>query len=140
VITGVTRDDLDRLAALHAACFTDSWSRDFLTRLLDGPGVYGWLAGDDAFLLLRVVADEAEVLSIGTRPAARRAGLARTLVQQAIDAAQTRGATRLFLEVAADNVAALALYRAHGFAEVACRSAYYAGGIDALVLARRLSG
>jgi [ribosomal protein S18]-alanine N-acetyltransferase len=140
VIANITRSDLDRLAALHATCFADAWSHDFLGRLLEGPGVQGWLADDDAFLLLRVVADEAEVLSIGTRPDARRAGLARALVRHAIATAQTHGATRLFLEVAADNVAALALYRAHGFAEVGRRSAYYAGGIDALVLARRLSG
>jgi [ribosomal protein S18]-alanine N-acetyltransferase len=138
VIARIGSVDLDRLVVLHAACFTEAWSRDFLMRLMEGPGVYGWLADDDAFLLLRVVADEAEVLSIGTRPDARRAGLARALVQHAIAAAQAHGATRLFLEVAADNVAALALYRAHGFMEVGRRRGYYSG-IDALVLARGLS-
>jgi ribosomal-protein-alanine N-acetyltransferase len=139
VITGVTRADLDRLTMLHAACFADAWSRDSLARLLEGPGVQGWLAGEDAFLLLRVAADEAEVLSLGTKPGARRGGLGSALVRLAITTAQAQGATRLFLEVAANNEAALALYRGLSFVEVGRRRGYY-GGIDALVLARALSG
>ena len=48
------------------------------------------------------------------------------------------GAETLFLEVAVDNVAALGLYTALGFAETGRRKAYYAraGGpaADALIL------
>ena len=47
--------------------------------------------------------------------------------------AQELGALALFLEVAADNVAAQALYRGTGFASVGRRKAYY-GGQDADVL------
>jgi len=130
--------DVDRLAALHGACFADRWTAAFLAKLLAGPGVSAWTIGEDAFLLLRVAADEAEILSLGTRPAARRRGHARELVRHAVAAAQAAGARRLFLEVAADNAAAVALYRAHGFVEAGRRPRYYPGGIDALVLARAL--
>jgi len=128
--------DLDRLAALHAASFAEAWSRDFLARLLAGPGVTAWAAGDDAFLILRVVADEAEILSLGTRPVARRQGLAGQLLDNAITAARSCGAGRLFLEVAADNPPALALYRRAGFAEFGRRPRYYGGKTDALMLSR----
>jgi ribosomal-protein-alanine N-acetyltransferase len=45
----------------------------------------------------------------------------------------------MFLEVAADNTAARALYAAAGYQQVGQRRGYYAGGIDALVLARPLT-
>lgn len=130
--------DLERLAVLHAACFAEAWSRDALERLLTGPGVSAWAVGDAAFLILRTAADEAEVLSIGTRPEARKRGHARALIRHGIDIARAAGARRLFLEVAADNAAAVALYRALGFAEVGRRRRYYGGRIDALVLALSL--
>lgn len=130
--------DIDRLAALHAACFAEGWSRDFLGKLLGGAGVSAWAIDDAAFLILRTAADEAEVLSIGTRPEARRQGHARALIQHGIDAVRMAGARRLFLEAAEDNAVAIALYRALGFAEVGRRRRYYDGRIDAIVLALAL--
>ena len=127
--------DLDRLAALHAACFAEAWSSEFLGRLLEGAGVSAWAADNAAFLILRIAADEAEVLSIGTRPEARRQGHAGALIRHGIEVARTAGARRLFLEVADDNAAAIALYRALGFAEVGRRRRYYDGRTDAIVLA-----
>ncbi|MFP4275098.1 MAG: GNAT family N-acetyltransferase, partial [Paracoccaceae bacterium] len=57
--------------------------------------------------------------------------------------ARARQAERAFLEVAADNRAALALYRAAGWAEAARRAGYYtrAGALpeDALLLCRDLT-
>jgi [ribosomal protein S18]-alanine N-acetyltransferase len=130
--------DLDRLAALHAACFAAAWSRDSLAKLLAGPGVSAWVVDDAAFLILRTAADEAEVLSIGTRPEARRQGHGRALILHGAEIARSAGAARLFLEVADDNVAAVALYRSLGFAEVGRRRHYYDGRTDAIVLALAL--
>jgi ribosomal-protein-alanine N-acetyltransferase len=56
-----------------------------------------------------------------------------------LQGAVLRKAAVMFLEVAAGNVAALALYRAAGFAEVGRRVRYYADGSDALVMRRDLS-
>jgi ribosomal-protein-alanine N-acetyltransferase len=57
--------------------------------------------------------------------------------------AAARGATRLFLEVADDNAAALALYARAGFSEAGRRPGYYArpDGVrqDALILALNLA-
>jgi [ribosomal protein S18]-alanine N-acetyltransferase len=44
------------------------------------------------------------------------------------------GARTMFLEVAAANAAARALYAAHGFTEVGLRRRYYGNGDDALML------
>lgn len=90
-----------------------------------------------AFGLFRVVADEAEVLTLATAPHARRKGLARDIMRDAMARAQARGARHCFLEVAATNSAAILLYQSLGFAQVGLRKAYYrAAGhsaVDALV-------
>ena len=101
------------------------------------------LEDPDGFILLRAVADEAEILTLAVRPAARRRGLGARLVQEGVVAAAARGATRLFLEAAQDNIAALALYARAGFAEAGRRPGYYArpdgGRQDALLLALNLT-
>lgn len=98
--------------------------------------------GPTGFLLGRIVADEAEVLTLAVDPASRRRGIGARLVAAFLAEAAARGAGRAFLEVAADNAAARALYAAAGFAEVARRRGYYrdpaGGAVDALVLARDL--
>ena len=129
---------LDRLAALQAACFEEAWSRDFLARLLASPGVAAWMIGDDAYAVLRVIAGEAELLSLGTRPGSRLRGHARALVAHVIALAREGGAQQLFLEVAADTGPARALYAAQGFAEVGRRWLYYHGRVDAVVMAKPL--
>lgn len=138
--------DLDVAAALHAACFDDAWSAASIAAVLATPGSFGLLSitsnTPSGFLLARVAADEAEILSLGVLPVWRRHGVARQLLAAAELHAAESGARRLFLEVAADNSAARALYLRAGFAQVGRRPCYYrrgAAGIHALILARTLS-
>lgn len=93
------------------------------------------------FALGRIAVDEAEVLLIATRPARRRRGIAQAMLAEMLPRLAGAGAKHVFLEVAASNVAALALYRAAGFRAVGSRPNYYRGReatIDALVLTREL--
>lgn len=76
--------------------------------------------------------DPAELLRIGVLPAARKRGLGRLLVEHVVTTAAAH-TDRMLLEVAADNTAAIALYQSCGFAKIATRRNYYAGGVDALV-------
>ncbi|HKY93770.1 MAG TPA: GNAT family N-acetyltransferase [Kiloniellales bacterium] len=135
-------DDLEALACLHAECFPEApWSRGELALLLAQPETAAFLAegegGLQGFILLRRAAEEAEVLSLGVAHRARRRGLASRLLA-AGRAWLGSGTERLFLEVAAGNAAALALYRSLGFRAVGRRDKYYADGSDALVLRRDL--
>lgn len=120
------------LAALHADCFPDAWDAAAITALLATPGTFAF-AHDDGFVLARVAGDEAEILTLAVAPPARGRGLGRALLQAVISRAAEQGASSLFLEVGADNPAALALYAGLGFTRVGMRKAYYNGG-DALVL------
>jgi ribosomal-protein-alanine N-acetyltransferase len=83
---------------------------------------------------MAVTADEAEVHTIGVRPAAQGAGLGRKLLRQLISAAGDR---RLLLEVRTDNAAAIGLYESEGFTTLGVRRRYYEqSGADAFTMAR----
>lgn len=81
-----------------------------------------------------VVADVADLHRVVVATAHRRHGVASGLVGAGGAAATDRGATRMLLEVAADNAPALALYARHDFEPIARRRGYYGPGRDALVL------
>lgn len=129
------------LAALHAACFTTPrpWSEAEFASVLAAPGAL-LLTSDHGFLLGRVAAGQAELLTLAVAPAARRTGEGRDLVRRFLAAAEGQGATVAFLEVASDNPVGQALYRATGWHEAGRRRRYYAPGVDALVLRRDLTG
>ncbi len=139
-------DRAARLAAIHVEAFAGpgeaAWSESAFADLLTQPGVFA-LDSADGFILMRAVADEAEILTLAVRPAARRAGQGTRLVGEGVLAAAARGAARVFLEVADDNAAARALYARAGFAEAGRRPGYYAGvdgaRRDALLLVLNLT-
>lgn len=60
----------------------------------------------------------AGLFEVGTYPPIRRQGHARKIVASAMKWARKQGATTAWLQVEADNEAAVALYRAFGFDEV----------------------
>lgn len=129
----------EALARLHAAAFTRPrpWSAAEFAALCASPGTR-LLAAAEGFALLRVTAGEAELLTLAVAPAARRRGLGARLLAAALTAAGDAGADEIFLEVAADNAAARALYADAGFAAVGQRPAYF-DGTDAVVMRRALT-
>lgn len=148
IVRESSASELDRLAELHAACFAEAWDADAFATLLAMPGAFALLAEEPArgkasgFLMIRGAGDEAEIITLGVLPGRRRKGLARALLAGGMKEALSRGARRLFLEVAADNVAALALYRAAGFTQVGRRADYYHrpdGDMAALVMAHDMT-
>ncbi len=100
--------------------------------------------GSAASLVGRAVADEAELLTLAVPPARRRRRqrAARLLARFEAEAARAGARRRAFLEVAADNTAARALYRSRGLAETGRRAAYYRArrrrAVDALILSKPL--
>ena len=137
----MTASDPAALAALHAQAFAAPWSAREFADLMSQPGVVA-IAESDGFVLIRIVLDEAEILTLAVLPKARRQGLGRRLVEEAAIAATQAGAERLFLEVAEDNAFARALYDRAGFSQIGRRKAYYAAAdgsrTDAVVMGRDL--
>ena len=129
-------------AALHAACFDAPWSEADFARLLASSGVKGLIARSgeipQGLSLIRTVAGECELLTIGVLSDARRSGVGAFLLAQSEAAARRSGARRLFLEVSERNTAASALYERSGYRQIGLRKRYYRDGAAARVLARDL--
>lgn len=136
------------LAALHEESFVhpgdEAWSAKAFAGLLEAPACFAVVAetvdGPAGLALFRVAAGEAEVLTIGVRPADRSAGIGAGLLGAGLAECARRGALKVLLEVAAGNAAAQSLYRRRGFVEVGRRRRYYRDGSDALVLSLGLTG
>lgn len=138
------------LAGMHRVCFTEPWSANSMAEVLALAGSEGLIAvdgeslapaaqppGPAGLVLWRRIFDESEILTIAVLPPWRRAGLGARLLRAAMDSAAREGASTMFLEAAADNHAALALYESNGFTRVGLRKGYY-GGVDAVTMSCRL--
>lgn len=137
------------IARLHATLFDPAWSEESVRALLDHPASTAFMAMIGGapktcvgFVMAQLAADEAEILSIGVTEDWQRKGIGKRLVEGVARAAQRAEAKKLFLEVAADNDAAMELYRRAGFLGTGLRRGYYArpGGVavDAVTLALKL--
>lgn len=136
--------DAAALAALHARCFVvpRPWTAREFSAFLADPAVF--LSGDGTgFALGRVAGGEAELLTLAVAPEIRGRGVGAGLVTGFLEGATRRGAETAFLEVAADNAAALVLYGRAGFVMAGRRSEYYrradGTGVDALIMRHELA-
>lgn len=142
---GITAD-ADAIARLHAANFAHGWQAQTIEQMLADRSVDGFVVETSGriagFILLRRVAEEAELLSVAVDAGRRRRGLGRRLIGAGIDALVREQISTLFLEVDAENSGAVKLYRTLGFEEVGRRKGYYrsaTGPKDALTMRLDLS-
>lgn len=135
------------LSELHHDGFDAPWTAQAFADALSVPGTLAFLSEDAhhqplGFVLVRSGGTEAEVLTLATRPHARRQGVAKALMLEAQETLKSASIDKLFLEVATDNQKARALYLDLGFKEVGRRKDYYkrekGQRMDALVMALNL--
>ena len=123
--------------------FGEAWTASQFAGLLPMPGVWLLLAWREdevvGFALSRSVANEAELLLLAVRRQDQGRGVGKTLLDQFMISARSRGANLLHLEVR-DGNHAVTLYERSGFRLVGRRPHYYAGVDgqchDALTLGR----
>lgn len=115
------------MANIHALSFETGWSaqnmQDHLTH------DYVWAMKDKdtlcAFIIIRLIADQADIITLATAPTSRRAGYGRTLLAHIHQWLPTQGGSILFLDVAEDNAPAIALYEKFNYERFLKRPAYY---------------
>lgn len=132
------------LAGLHAASFTapPPWSAGEIAGFLALPHAF-LIARPEGFLIGTAIAGEAELVTLAVAPEARRCGLGRALLAAFLTEARARSAQSVFLEVSAENPAAIALYESHGFQRNGLRRGYYrqpnGQAIDAIMMVLALN-
>ena len=132
--------DIDRVVELEAEAFSDAWTRSSFEQLLsDTRSLFAVACGNDGlvhgYVVAWYVADEGEIANLAVASTSRRRGIGGMLLDTALDAARTRDAASVYLEVRDSNQSAQSLYASRGFEQVMRRRRYYrAPTEDALVL------
>lgn len=134
--------DIQAVLEIEKDSFPDPWSEKLFAEELDGDArrlnaalkVGGLLVG---YGMGWVVADEFHLGNLAVARSLRGRGYGRSLLRHMLDVAAGRGCRICSLEVRASNQAAIGLYRAFGFREIALRRRYY-GDEDALVMLAEL--
>ncbi len=121
--------DVEQVAAIERAAFTDPWPARAFLELLAQPHVRAFAVDDDGrlagYTLASVAADQGEILNLAVDPGARRRGLGRELLRLLLDMFRHEKVATVFLEVRQSNEAAIRLYRGAGFRPVSTRRRYY---------------
>lgn len=140
VLSPLTVDDLDDVAAIERVSFAAPWPTSaYATELTTnrlaryvGARVDGVLVGFGGIWLM---VDEAHVTTMAVLPEHRRSGIATIILLELLQEARRGGARVATLDVRVSNADAQRLYRAFGFEEVGRRIRYYDdNGEDALVM------
>lgn len=128
--------DLPALVEIERSVQPRPWSRGALAAELGLPHshvfvgeVGGRVVG---YSIFRQIGDEADVLNVAVARGFQRAGLGRRLMSVQIEAARSRGARIVDLDVHRGNDPARALYRSLGFREAGERRDYYGRGQPAV--------
>lgn len=147
VLSEASTADAPVFAPLHTASFHRGWSEEEFRSLLMDRNVVAHRAltqrGLAGFILSRIAAGEAEILSVAVAPDLRGRGLARALLDLHLRRLAGLGVRQVFLEVDETNTPARRLYARKGFGEVGRREAYFRTGAGAsttaLILRRDLA-
>jgi ribosomal-protein-alanine N-acetyltransferase len=98
---------------------------------------------ETCFAVFRLIGSEAEILTVSSHPDVQGRGGATAMFRDALDKLNSLNIQEIFLEVADNNTAALALYTRAGFLKFNTRRNYYTNGVSAIcmkaVLSPRLS-
>ena len=141
--------DAADLAARHAQAFDTPWSAGSFATELAKPTTraVAYLDADDeivGFILVQHVGDSAEILTLATLPSARQRGIATALLWEVEGQLTARGVQTLILDVAADNIPAIALYEKFDYVRDGRRKNYYPRkgkpSVDAILMRRDLTG
>jgi ribosomal-protein-alanine N-acetyltransferase len=144
--------EFDELWRIDQQCFSSgiAYSRAELAEYMGIPDSFA-LAGEieDGTGKFRVVGfvlatrdrrGGGHIITIDVLEEARRHGVGSQLLEAAEARLAEQGCTRVLLEVAVDNSAAIAFYKRHQYAVLKTLPRYYLGTLDALLMEKKLTG
>lgn len=146
-IRGADIEDLDALVAIEERSFgPDRLSRRSLRRLLARETAVILVAEQlartplgYALVLVRRDTALARLYSLAVDPAAAGQGFGEALLASAEQSAIERGSIAMRLEVRVDNTRAITFYERHGYREFGRLTKFFANGIDAIRMEKRLA-
>jgi ribosomal protein S18 acetylase RimI-like enzyme len=127
--------EVTAVTAIDLACFgRTAWTESLVRAAIEDVRRTVLIDDLEAYGVVAVAGDVADLERIAVMPSRRRQGVARRLLDALCAAVVAQGASRMLLEVAADNDGAVGFYEAYGFTTISRRAGYYRGTVDALVM------
>jgi ribosomal-protein-alanine N-acetyltransferase len=134
LVDAATDAEADTMAEIHGQAFARTWSGEDFATLLAQSTTFALAVRRESifgtrrmvgFVLVRVAADEAEILTIAVGRDVRGRGYGRKLMEEALRRLYRDRVAACFLEVNRSNAAAVHLYRSLGFVVAGERQRYY---------------
>jgi ribosomal-protein-alanine N-acetyltransferase len=142
IIRPMVRSDLDQVMVIERLSYSTPWKPEHFLQEIHSPLSFPFVAtvnGEvSAYLCLMSLFEEAQIMNIAVAPNRRGLGLAKKLMELAIETSRGKGAETLVLEVRESNAAAIALYESFGFVRYFVRKRYYDGQEDAILMEKSL--
>lgn len=137
--------DLPRMLALDQVCFEEgiAYPESELRAFLAFPGAICMVAESGktlaGFILLHILKRATgHVITIDVHPEFRRSGLGNRLMTQGEARLIEGGCSQVVLEVAVNNLGAIAFYEGLGYQVLRTLPRYYLGSLDGLLMGKRL--
>ena len=121
--------DYSHMSRIHSASFERGWKAAEIKDLMEKPGTKGFVYDVEdsrqGLAIIRMVEDECEIITIAVAATSQRKGIGGKLLDHIKKYAKRENIKTLFLEVAEDNLSAIALYEKAGFTRFGVRKGYY---------------
>ena len=142
IIRPWTEKDIEKVCQAERVCFADPWTEKMVKDEFAKPAFFGFILEDNGvtagYICATALFEDAEIPKVAVFPSFRRKGYGKRLVDAVIAAAREKGAEHIFLEVRENNLPAVRLYEACGFAIMRIRKRYYPDGENALEMKKIL--
>ena len=144
LVRSFNSNDLVRILEIEQKAHANPWSREFFSKQLAN-SAHALLGEQDGqtvgYLVYQKILDEAEILNLVTAVEYENPGCASLLLSHFLEILETSWVRRVYLEVASDNLAAIALYTRYLFESNGIRKHYYKGNkgrCDGILMSRNL--
>ena len=133
--------DLDEVIVIEETVYPFPWTRGiFHDCLLVGYSCWVYQQQQDVvgYIVMSIAAGEAHILTLAVHPEFQGQGIAKHIIDHALENSREKGAGTIYLEVRPSNSRAIDVYQKAGFNEIGVRKGYYPdenGREDALVMA-----
>ena len=142
-IRAIQATDIQVISQIEVLAGFNSWSTELIKQSIESHR--GWVAVVNdtaeeqlvAYLFFQIILDEAELLNIAVHPQWQGNGCAKQLLSSAVIELIDSSIKSVFLEVAASNTNAVALYKGLKFKQTGIRKNYYNSSLgkeDALLM------
>jgi len=141
-IVKATEEHLAEILRIGNELISPAWTYDFLLNELNKDDSLIMVASDNylkGFVVMRQVGDDGEILQIAVDKTAQRSGIGDLLMDAALDHSRENKFNSIFLEVRDSNIAAVSLYKKHGFKAVRVRKDYYNDPVEDAIVMKKCS-